>query len=89
MHIATSDPIAQWTLQLREVQEMLSERQRELLHAISSQGPGQEDLRRQVRALSYSAMGIIGEIERELQRRRAPADARGHRTERRETVAAR
>jgi hypothetical protein len=70
MQNASSDRIAKLTAELKEVQAMLSERQRELLRAISGNGPGQDVLRRQVRALGYCAMGIIAEIEQELLRRR-------------------
>jgi hypothetical protein len=51
----------------------LSERQRELLRAISGDGPGQDVLRGQVRALSCCAMGIIAQIDKEVQRRHALA----------------
>jgi hypothetical protein len=76
MQNASSDRIAKLTAELKEVQAMLSERQRELLRAISGNGPGQDVLRRQVRALGYCAMGIIAEIEQELQRRRGIAPER-------------
>ena len=70
MQNASSDRIVKLTAELKEVHAMLSEHQRELLRAISGNGPGQDVLRRQVRALGYCAMGIIAEIEQELQRRR-------------------
>ena len=73
MQNASSDRIAKLTAELKDVQAMLSERQRELLRAIAGNGPGQDMLRGQVRALSYSAMGIIAQIDQELQRRRSLA----------------
>ncbi|GAB3649818.1 hypothetical protein [Ramlibacter alkalitolerans] len=76
MQNATSDRIVKLTAELKEVQAMLSGQQRELLRAISADGPGQDRLRGQVRALSYSAMGIIAEIDKELQRRRSLAAER-------------
>ena len=72
MQNASSDRIAKLTAELKEVQAMLAERQGELLRAVEGNGPGQDGMRRQVRALGYCAMGIIAEIEREMQRRRAP-----------------
>ena len=71
MQNATSDRIAKLTAELKQVQAALSEQQRELLRGIAGNGPGQDVLRRQVRALSYCAMGIIAQIEKELQRRRS------------------
>jgi hypothetical protein len=76
MHNASSDRIAKLTAELKEVQAMLSERQRELLRAIEGNGPGQDEMRRQVRALGYCAMGIIAEVDQELKRRRCDAAAR-------------